>query len=175
MLSGGIFVVDAVREYRPPFSPEQVTGELAGFFKSYGVRKVISDKWASTWPVEAFRRVGVEVEQSARPKSDLYADALAPLNSGALRLPDVPRLINQICALERRNNRGKGTIDAPAGQHEDLANAMAIIVAGFATTRPMMRFTDDVIARLSEPYRQSAWDADRPTLNPTLTPRGMSF
>jgi hypothetical protein len=170
---GGTIIIDAMREYRPQFSPEQVTGELAGFFKSYNVRKVTSDKWGGEWTIEAFRRVGVEVEPAARAKSELYVDMLAPLNSGNLRLPDVPRLINQICWLERRNTRGKGSIDAPQGQHEDLANACAIVVAGFATARRMPNWS--ALADKMEavgPYTASPWDADRAPLNVTLTPNG---
>jgi hypothetical protein len=133
---GGLIVIDAVRERRPPFSPEAVTNEFAAFFKSYNVRKVQSDKYAGLWPAEAFHKVGIEVEQSARAKSELYQDMLAPLNSGNLRLVDNPRLVSQLCSLERRVGRsGKDSIAEPSGQHDDIANSVAIVAAGFATTR----------------------------------------
>jgi hypothetical protein len=176
MEPGALIVIDAVRERRPPFSPEAVTNEFAGFFKSYRVSKVISDKYAGLWPAEAFHKVGIEVEQSARAKSELYQDTLAPLNSGNLRLVDDPRLVSQLCSLERRTGRsGKDSIAEPSGQHDDIANACAIVAAALATTRPMMRFSEDLIRRLSEPYKPAPWEGDRPMLNPTLTPRGMSF
>jgi hypothetical protein len=120
MEPGGLIVIDAVRERRPPFSPEAVTSEFASFFKSYNVGKVQSDKYAGQWPAEAFHKVGIEVEQSARAKSELYQDTLAPLNSGNLRLIDNPRLVSQLCSLERRTGRsGKDSIAEPSGQHDD--------------------------------------------------------
>jgi hypothetical protein len=43
---------------------------------------------------------------------------------------DHPKLINQLCALERRTARGgRDSIDHPLGGHDDLCNA----VAGFAS------------------------------------------
>ena len=48
------------------------------------------------------------------------------LNSGRIVLPRHDRLFNQIVSLERRVARGgHATIDHPAGQHDDLANAVA--------------------------------------------------
>ncbi len=37
-------IIDAVRERRPPFSPESVVQEFAELLKSYGVRKVTGDR-----------------------------------------------------------------------------------------------------------------------------------
>jgi hypothetical protein len=49
------------------------------------------------------------------------------LNSRRCDLLDHPRLITQLCALERRTGRGTGrdTIDHPPGGHDDIANAAA--------------------------------------------------
>ena len=49
-------VLDAVREIRPPFSPESVVGEFAALAKSYGLRSVTGDRYGGEWPREAFRR-----------------------------------------------------------------------------------------------------------------------
>ena len=52
------------------------------------------------------------------------------LNSRRLDLLDHPRLINQICNLERRVARGcRDSIDHPTGGHDDLANVVAGIAA----------------------------------------------
>jgi len=51
-----VAVVDAVREVRPPFSPENVVGEFCALLKSYRISSVQGDKYAGIWPVEQFAR-----------------------------------------------------------------------------------------------------------------------
>jgi len=64
---------------------------------------------------------------SPAPKSEVYVDALALLNSGKLELPDIARVTNQICGLERKVSRGgKDSIDHAPGQHDDLANSVLL-------------------------------------------------
>jgi hypothetical protein len=46
-----VIVIDAVREVKPPFSPEGVVAEFAGLLKTYRVSKVIGDRYAGEWPV----------------------------------------------------------------------------------------------------------------------------
>ena len=90
------------------------------------ISRIIGDKYAGIWPVEAFSRVGIHYEQSAKAKSDLYVDLLPLINSRRIELLDHDRCINQLCGLERRTARGgKGMIDHPPGAHDDLANAVA--------------------------------------------------
>jgi hypothetical protein len=87
---------------------------------------VRGDKFAGEWPVEAFARYGIRYEQSAAPKSDIYRDLLPLLNSGRVELLDHPRLITQLCQLERRTARsGKDSIDHAPGGHDDICNAVA--------------------------------------------------
>jgi hypothetical protein len=75
-------------------------------------------------------RFGITYELSEAPKSTLYLSALPLSNSGRLELPDNPRLINQICNLERKTARGgRDSIDHPIGGHDDAANC----VLGLAT------------------------------------------
>lgn len=119
-----IAVIDVVRERMPPFSPELVVAEFAKVLASYGVSKVLGDRYAGEWPREAFKRHGIVYEQAAKPKSDLYRDALAILNGQRVELPDVARLHAQIVGLERRTARGgRDSIDHAPGAHDDMANA----------------------------------------------------
>ena len=125
-----VMIIDAVREARPPFSPEAVTAEFAGLLKSYGVTSVIGDRYAGEWPKEQFGKFGISYEQSAKPKSDLYIDLLAAINSRRVALLDHGKLINQLCSLERRVARsGRDSIDHAPGAHDDLANAVAGLCA----------------------------------------------
>jgi hypothetical protein len=124
--SNHVVVIDALRERRPPFSPEQVTSEFADLLRSYNISKVIGDKFAGGYPPEQFGKFNILYEQSAKPRSDLYADLLPLLNSCRISLLDHPKLISQLTSLERRSGRGgRDTIDHPPNGHDDLANAVA--------------------------------------------------
>jgi hypothetical protein len=127
---GDVVVLDALRERRPPFSPEDVTAEFSELAKSYRVTKVCGDKYAGEWPREKFREHGVVYEPAARPKSDLYRDIVPLINSRKLDLLDHSRLLQQFVGLERRTARGgRDSIDHAPGAHDDLANAVAGLAA----------------------------------------------
>ena len=75
-------------------------------------------------------RHGITVKQSAKPKSDLYGNALAAFNSGRVEIPPDDRLVTQLVTLERRTARGgRDSIDHPPSGHDDRANAVAGLVA----------------------------------------------
>jgi hypothetical protein len=127
-------VLDAVRERKPPFSPDDVVQEFASLLKSYGVRRVRGDRYAGEWPRERFRAHGIAYDVSEKPKSSLYGELLPLLNSGRVDLLDIPRAIAQLCGLERRTARGgRDSIDHSPGGHDDVANACAgalVLAAG---------------------------------------------
>ncbi len=124
--SKNVVVLDAIREARPPFSPEFITIEFAKILNSYNVSTIIGDRFAGVWPVEQFGKVGIQYEQSAKPKSDLYTDLLPLINSRRIELLDHPKLIGQLTNLERTTAGVAATvIDHPPGSHDDLANAVA--------------------------------------------------
>ncbi len=55
-------ILDAIRERRPPFSPESVVDEFSGLLKSYGLHKVTGDRYPGEWPRERFREQGITYE-----------------------------------------------------------------------------------------------------------------
>jgi len=119
-------ILDAVREMRPPFSPEAVVSEFAGTLRSYAISSVTGDRYGGEWCREPFRKVGITYQLSEKPKSDLYRDLLPTLNSGRAELLDLPRLTAQLSQLERRTARGgRDSIDHAPGGHDDIANAVA--------------------------------------------------
>jgi hypothetical protein len=122
-----IAIIDAIREIKPPCSPEAVIVEFSELLKSYGLYKVIGDRYALEWPRERFRLHGIDYEQSARPKSELYQTFLPLLNSGKVELLDNAVLVSQLANLERRTARGgRDSIDHPSGNyHDDVANSVA--------------------------------------------------
>jgi len=63
----------------------------------------------------------------------LYIDLLPLINSRRVELLDNARLINQLVSLERQVSRGgRENIDHPRGQHDDLSNALAGLVAAIS-------------------------------------------
>jgi hypothetical protein len=143
----GIPVLDALRERKPPFSPDDVVMEFVGLMKSYGVIKAESDKWGGDWVGEAFRKQGITVEPCAKPKSDIYREVLPLLNAHQCSLLDHPRLVTQLCGLERRTARGgRDSIDHAPLAHDDVANAAAGVLVMVKTARGPMRITDETLA-----------------------------
>ena len=133
----GRAVLDVVREARPPFSPEQTVKEFAETFRAFGLHEATSDRYAGTWPTEAFRKVGITVKASERTRSEIYLAALPMVMSRHVELLDNDRLLRQLTSLERRKGRqGRDSVDAPPRQHEDLANSAcgALVLAGLQRT-----------------------------------------
>ena len=140
-----VCVLDALLEVRPPFDPEKAVEQCAALLRRYGVAKIIGDKYAGEWPPARFAEHGIEFEQSARPKSDLYHDLLPLLNARRIELLNLPRLSAQLCGLERRTARsGKDSIDHAPGGHDDLVNAVAGVLVGLDLDRrqPLISLND---------------------------------
>jgi hypothetical protein len=113
-------ILDCIRERRPPFSPDAVVEEFAAVLKSDGVHEVTGDRYAGEWPRERFNQRGITYEPAEKPKSAIYQEFLAVINSGRCELLDHPRMIGQLCSLERRTARGgRDSIDHPPGAHDD--------------------------------------------------------
>jgi hypothetical protein len=151
---GGKVILDAVRERKPPFSPDQVTQEFAALLKTYRVHRVTGDRYAGEWPRERLKVHGIGYDVAEKPKSDLYRDLLPLLNSGRVELLDQPRLVAQICGLERRTARGgRDSIDHGPGQHDDLANAVAgAVVLAAAKHSSLPKFSDEFMNKLRTGY-----------------------
>jgi hypothetical protein len=122
----GKAVLVAVRETKPPFSPESVTADYATLLKRYGLSTVHGDRYAGDWPAERFQSNGIYYSPAGMAKSDIYRELLPALNAGEVALLDHDRLIGQLASLERRTGRGgKDSIDHPPRGHDDVANAAA--------------------------------------------------
>jgi hypothetical protein len=123
---GDVVVIDAVREVRPPFSPDAVVDDFSALIKAYRITKVAGDRYAGEFPRELFKKRVIKYELSEKVKSDLYRDVLPLLNSGRIVLPNNDRLVSQLCGLERRVSRaGRDSIDRGPGGHDDLCNSVA--------------------------------------------------
>ena len=157
MDSDGIAVLDAIRERRPPFSPEGVTAEFSDLLKSYDVSRVTGDAYAGEWPRERFATNVISYELSDCNKSPIYRGFLPSLNGRRVRLLDRVQLMGQLCNLERRVTRGgRDSIDHALGTHDDVTNA----VCGVLTTiindhRPALIRRDDLLQHGGRPIQMS--------------------
>jgi hypothetical protein len=131
---GEVVVIDALREIRPPFSPEFAIGQLVHLLKGYKVYSVEGDNFGGEFAREPLKKHGISYVLGKKPKSDLYAHHLLPyLNSGRIDLLDHPRANAQIIGLEVRTARaGRDKIDHAPGGHDDIANCIAGLVARVA-------------------------------------------
>jgi hypothetical protein len=64
----GRAVLDAVRERRPPFSPEAVVEEFATLLKAYRINQVEGDRYGGEWPRERFRIHGIMYTSAENPE-----------------------------------------------------------------------------------------------------------
>ena len=149
-------ILDATRARKPPFSPEAVVQEFAALLKTYHCTRVTGDRYGGEFCREPFRKAGIQYDLSDRSKSDIYRDCLPLLNSGKVELLDQPRLVAELCGLERRTARGgKDSIDHAPGAHDDLANSAAgALLLASGKAGPIV-ITDAVLARFSQPTAYS--------------------
>lgn len=164
---GGRVVLDACRGRTPPFEPRAVVEEFAGVLRRYGLARVMGDRYAAEWPVEAFRERNIVYAPAEKTKSELYVEAEPLFAQGAVRLLDQRRLLNELRQLERRTgSAGRDRVDHPPRGHDDHANAAcgALVLAAAARARGVDLERDTLIVP-----RQSAVDLG---LAPHPLPRG---
>ncbi len=126
-------VLDLVKEWHAPFSPQEVVRDIVQICRRYSVISVVGDRYAGEWAREPFRNHRIEYQLAGITRSDAYLTALPAINSGKIELLDDRRLISQLCALERRVARsGKDSVDHPRGGHDDVINAAALALVAAA-------------------------------------------
>jgi len=121
-----VVVVDALREARPPFSPALLVAEHAALLRSYGEGEVWGDKWGAGFTDALYGRHGIRYRALPMTRSEAYVQFLGLVNSGAVELPEHPRLLQQLSRLQRRPGAaGRESVDHPASGHDDLSNVVA--------------------------------------------------
>lgn len=122
----GKAVLDCLRERRAPFNPSEVVADFAATLKTYRISSVTGDRYGGEWPPERFREHDMGYNTAEKTKSEYYLELLPCVNGRQVELLDHPRLIAQLCSLERRTARGgRDSVDHPPGGHDDLINAAA--------------------------------------------------
>jgi hypothetical protein len=124
--AAGKIVVDAVtaQSGRPPFNPRAAVQKFAGILREYGISRVTGDAYAGLTFRSDFEEKHFTYELAEKSASDLY-DALEPvINAGEVELLDEPKLTEQLLGLVVKGTK----ITHLAGEHDDVANAVAGVV-----------------------------------------------
>jgi hypothetical protein len=112
-----VVVLDAIRERKPLFSPEDVVSEFAELLKSYRVTSIGGDRT----PENGRKKDSATTASATRPRRSQSRISIAICCP-----PSTPRLLTQLVGLERRTARGgRDPIEHAPGAHDDLANAVA--------------------------------------------------
>jgi hypothetical protein len=144
-LEGDEVMLDRLLEIKAPFDPGAAVGEVVHLLKEYGLGLVTGDRYASGWVPESFKKHGVTYRHSIQDRSAIYLAALPLLNSGRAKLLDSTRMVNQLCALQRRTgSSGKQSVDHMRNGADDLANsAMGALV--LATSNVAVKHTPCIV------------------------------
>ena len=129
--------IDAVRERKPPFVPNQVVAEYAELLRTYHVTAVYGDDYAKGFHASEWAEHSVQLRKSENSTSDNYLAALPTFLARRVHLIDNATLRNQLISLERTvGARDKENISHPkhSGAHDDVATAVcgAIVTALWA-------------------------------------------
>lgn len=129
---GDRVIVDALRFWKSPHDPVVVAGEVAEFLKSYKLASATADQYGAEITKSVYAEAGVSLMPSELNRSELYLALQPVFSAGRIEIPAEPRLRTELLGLERRTGRsGKDVVDHRDGQHDDLANAVAVAVWQF--------------------------------------------
>jgi hypothetical protein len=120
---GDKIVLDCLVSRKAPFNPATVTADMAAVAKEYGITLVTGDRYSAQWAVQSWASQGIRYLHSDDDRSQIYVNALPLFSAGRARLLDNPKLIGQLCALERRQTptRDRGIYDKLTYGHHAVA------------------------------------------------------
>ena len=122
---GNHYVVDALRGAKPPFDPQEATGEFADLAKQYRITGVVGDNYAGEWVAAAWEKTGISYAKCDLVKSKLYLECLPLFSRNVVIVPNHARLLKELRQLERRSSRaGRDSVDHPPHGSDDYANAL---------------------------------------------------
>lgn len=151
-------VIDVVRERKPRFVAADVIREYAILLRSYGGTEIVSDGFAGGFCSDEWQRNGIRFKPCDRSTSENYIHALPMLTSRRARLVDHGVLRTQLSGLERRVLGGHEIIDhaRASSAHDDVACAVAGVLALAATRPAPLKITAEVLRRAAIPDRRHA-------------------
>ena len=139
-------VVDLVRRWAPrmlgllPVDFDKCIDQAAALCRTYNAKLVrdayASDAIKSAFAIRGVRAVEVASMSPARQK-ERFSLLAQKLRAGDVRLVDDDDLVKELCSLrERLHPGGRVSYEAPRGQHDDLADCMALLCEGVRDLPP---------------------------------------
>ncbi len=127
-------VIDAVRQFKPlpglALDPAVVLADLAPLLRAYGIFTAYTDQYQ----LESLGQLAMQhgfsldpVQFTATSKAAIYGSLQQLVAQRRLALLDHAETLQELGMLERRSLNGRVHIQAPEGQHDDLATVIAIV------------------------------------------------
>ena len=124
-----VLVIDAIWEARPPFSALDVVKGHADALKEWGLSSVMGDDYGAGLVRNMFAKQGIAYQSCPLTASQLYLHSRPAWTSGMVRMLDVQRAIEQLCALRRKVGQGGQESVVHLGKnHDDVGNIIAGIL-----------------------------------------------
>jgi hypothetical protein len=115
---------------------EAVVQEIAATTKKYRCSTITGDRYSANWVRQAFQRAGITYQEAPVDRSRAYLETEPLFAQGRILILDHPVQTRELKLLEKRARPGGSfQVDAPRGQHEDHANALALAAAVLASTQ----------------------------------------
>ena len=140
-------IIDALREARPPFDPDQIVHDFSLLLHDYGIFTVVGDRYAGNFCESLFKKNGINYEISEKSKSELYIEFQAIISMKRLLIPKNQVLKDQLLSLERTTRTG-GLDKVDSQVHEDLANATAGCAVNLYKRQSRIWTKDEMESRL---------------------------
>lgn len=123
-----------IREWKPPFNPDEVADQISEVMKSYRLTQLEGDRVGGVWLRDLLSKRGISYFLASLTKNQIYREVLPRFNTNSVLLVDNFVLHKQLKRLERKLSRSGDIIDHPPGEHDDLANSAcgAIYRAGLS-------------------------------------------
>lgn len=123
-------VMDYVKRYKPPHSPQAVIKSMSEELKRYHLTTCTGDNYSAEFVVQSFKDNGIYYRKSELPKSGLYLELMPRICSREVELLDDDILVAQLASLERKTRSGgRDSVDHGQGGHDDTANVCAGVCA----------------------------------------------
>ena len=147
-------VLDSLREVRPPVLSRGCRRRVCDHLEVVsGLVRCAGDRYGGEFCREVFRQHGIKYEPAAKPKSDLYRDALPLLNSRRVALLDHARLVNQLVRPRATHRRAAGAT-ASITHPEDTTTSLTQPAARWSSWERAPTCTlDNVCAPGDPPFR----------------------
>jgi hypothetical protein len=153
----GVAMLDALRVWKPPFSPEVVLAEAAASLRRYRVAEVEGDSYAPNFVAEGFQRHGIRYVGAVRTRSEFYLELLPLVKT---RLAAIHDHLQDLAAADAEIQRR--AVEAAATARARLAAFEAVeIPAGAAEVDADLAAAARSIARLLALLGQAAALRDR--------------